>query len=59
LPKRIEAILSQLFHVRPTKYPVSERFKVIEGYDIYRSDQLIIAIVVVESEKGILFRLTA
>lgn len=33
-------------------YPVSETFKVVEGYDIYRSDNLIIAMVVVESDRG-------
>jgi hypothetical protein len=30
-------------------YPVSETFKVLEGYDIYRSENLIIALVVVEA----------
>jgi hypothetical protein len=30
-------------------YPVSESFKVLEGYDIYRSENLIIAPVVVEA----------
>jgi len=30
-------------------YPVSESFKVLEGYDVYRSENLIIALVVVES----------
>ncbi len=33
-------------------YPVSESFKVVEGFDIYRSDNLIIALVVVESQTG-------
>ena len=33
-------------------YPVSETFKVVEGFDIYRSDNLIIALVVVESDRG-------
>lgn len=33
-------------------YPVSETFKVVEGYDVYRSDNLIIALVVVESDRG-------
>lgn len=43
---------------RPTQkkregdYPVSESYKVLEGYDIYRSDRLIVALVVVESEFG-------
>jgi len=36
----------------PKIYPVSESFKVLEGYDIYRSDELIIALVVVESDFG-------
>jgi hypothetical protein len=34
------------------KYPVSEQFKVLEGYDIYRSSNLIMALVVVQSESG-------
>ena len=33
-------------------YPVSESFKVLEGYDIYRSAKLIVALVVVESDFG-------
>ena len=33
-------------------YPVSESFRVLEGFDIYRSDNLIIALVVVESDRG-------
>lgn len=37
---------------REGDYPVSESFKVLEGYDIYRSDKLIVALVVVESEFG-------
>lgn len=32
-------------------YPVSQQFQVLEGYDIYRSDHLIIALVVVEEAK--------
>ena len=32
-------------------YPVSPQFKVLEGYDIYRSDFLIVALVVVEENK--------
>ena len=32
-------------------YPVSKLFKVIEGYDIYRSSRLIIALVAVETER--------
>ncbi len=34
------------------KYPVSEQYKVLEGYDIYRSSNLIIALVVVEGQSG-------
>src|SRR5579885_2923167 len=30
------------------QYPVSEQYKVLDGYDIYRSENLLIAIVVVE-----------
>jgi hypothetical protein len=37
---------------REGDYPVSESFKVLEGYDIYRSDKLIVALVVVQSESG-------
>ncbi|MGI0091385.1 MAG: hypothetical protein ACREBS_06720 [Nitrososphaerales archaeon] len=33
-------------------YPVSESFKVLEGYDIYRSPKLIVALVVVDSDFG-------
>jgi hypothetical protein len=33
-------------------YPVSEQFKVLDGYDIYRSENLIIALVVVEGQSG-------
>lgn len=33
-------------------YPVSETFKVLDGYDIYRSPKLIVALVVVDSERG-------
>lgn len=33
-------------------YPVSESFKVLDGYDIYRSSKLIVALVVVEGEFG-------
>jgi len=31
-------------------YPVSDRFKLIEGYDIYRGSSMIVALVVVESD---------
>ena len=34
------------------KYPVSETFTVLDGYDIYRSNNLIIALVVVQSQFG-------
>jgi len=34
------------------KYPVSDKFKVLEGWDILRTENLIVAIVAVESEKG-------
>lgn len=33
-------------------YPVSDNFKVLGGYDIYRSAKLIVAIVAVESSFG-------
>ncbi len=33
-------------------YPVSQSFKVLEGFDIYRSEKLIVALVVVESDFG-------
>lgn len=39
------------------QYPVSESFQVIEGFDVYRSSKLIIAFVVVESDKGKQLRL--
>ena len=32
-----------------SEYPVSESYKVLEGFDIYRSENLIIALVVVEA----------
>ena len=34
------------------QYPVSESFKVLEGYDIYRSGNLIVALVVVDGNFG-------
>jgi len=37
---------------REGDYPVSESFKVLEGYDIYRSEKLIVALVVVDSDFG-------
>ncbi len=33
-------------------YPVSEQYKVLEGYDLYRGSNLIIALVAVESKFG-------
>ena len=38
--------------IEPKNYPVSSGYKVIDAYDIHRSPDLIIAIVVVESERG-------
>jgi hypothetical protein len=35
-----------------SRYPVSATFKVLDGYDLYRSDNLIVALVVVESQYG-------
>ena len=37
---------------REGNYPVSESFQVLEGYDIYRSEKLIVALVVVQSDFG-------
>jgi hypothetical protein len=34
------------------KYPVSQTYKVLDGYDIYRSSNIIVALVVVESQFG-------
>ena len=34
------------------QYPVSDQFKVLEGYDIYRSSKLIVALVVVDGKFG-------
>ncbi|GBC75371.1 hypothetical protein HRbin06_00689 [archaeon HR06] len=34
------------------KYPVSEDLEVLDAFDIYRSNNLIMAIVVVKSERG-------
>jgi hypothetical protein len=34
------------------KYPVSQTFTVLDGYDIYRSSNLIVALVVVQSQFG-------
>jgi hypothetical protein len=37
---------------RNPDYPVSEQFKVLEGFDIYRSNKLIVALVVVDGNFG-------
>ena len=34
------------------KYPVSQTYKILDGYDIYRSSNIIVALVVVESQFG-------
>ena len=34
------------------KYPVSDFYEVLDGYDIYRDDEIIVAIVAVKSKKG-------
>ncbi len=34
------------------QYPVSDQFKVLDGYDIYRSAKLIVALVVVDGNSG-------
>ena len=34
------------------KYPVSDTYKVLDGHDIYRSNNLIVALVVVDSQFG-------
>lgn len=34
------------------RYPVSPTYKVLDGHDIYRSNNLIVALVVVESQFG-------
>jgi hypothetical protein len=34
------------------RYPVSSTYKVLDGHDIYRSNNLIVALVVVESQFG-------
>lgn len=35
-----------------SKYPVSQTYTVLDGYDIYRSSNLIVALVVVQSQFG-------
>jgi hypothetical protein len=37
---------------KPEDYPVSDTLNVLEGFDILRTDNLIVAIVAVESNKG-------
>ncbi len=37
---------------RKENYPVSDQFKVLQGYDIYRSNKLIVALVAVEGNFG-------
>jgi len=34
------------------KYPVSQAYTVLDGYDIYRSNNLIVALVVVQNQFG-------
>jgi hypothetical protein len=34
------------------KYPVSQTYKILDGHDIYRSNNIIVALVVVESQFG-------
>jgi len=34
------------------KYPVSQTYKILDGHDIYRSSNIIVALVVVESQFG-------
>ncbi len=36
----------------PPEYPLSSSFKLVEGYDVYRSSKLIMAFVVVEGDFG-------
>ena len=36
----------------PPKYPVSQTYTVLDGHDIYRSNNLIVALVVVQSQFG-------
>jgi hypothetical protein len=42
---------------KDSTYPVSDQFKVLDGYDIYRSSKLIVALVVVESNFGKVLRM--
>lgn len=36
---------------KPEDYPILANFNILEGYDIIRTDKLIVALVVVESNK--------
>jgi len=38
--------------VNSDDYPVSDTFKVLEGFDILRTENLTVAVVAVESDKG-------
>jgi hypothetical protein len=44
--------LKQEGKIQQGDYPVSQSFKVLGGYDIYRSAKLIVALVAVDSEFG-------
>lgn len=44
--------MSEVPKKQQVDYPVSESFKVLEGFDIYRSNKLIVALVVVDSDFG-------
>ncbi len=37
---------------KQVNYPISESYKLLDGYDLYRSEKLIVALVVVESQFG-------
>jgi hypothetical protein len=39
-------------HMSEARYPVSQTYTVLDGYDIYRSNNLIVALVVVQSQFG-------
>lgn len=41
-----------IIHMSDSRYPVSATFKVLDGHDVYRSNNLIVALVVVESQYG-------
>lgn len=43
--------------MNPPKYPISDRYQVLDGFDVYRSSKLIIAFVAVESDSGRQLRL--